>query len=64
MVDGLTDGPELRGGDHLALHQATGGLLAIGQRAFDGGALALRQGGQNLGALVVFQVLDDVGGVI
>ena len=64
MIDGLADRPELRRGHHLALHQAPGGLILIGQGGFNRGPFQLGHGGQHLGAFVILQIVDDVGRVV
>jgi hypothetical protein len=64
VVDGLAHGPELRRGQELALHQAAGRLVLVGQAGLDRRAVALVHGGQHLGALALVQVVDDVGGVV
>ena len=64
VVNGLAHRPELRRGHHLALHQAPGSLILVGQGGFDSGAFQLRHGSQNLGSLVILQIVDDVGCII
>ena len=64
MVDGLADGPELRRGQHLALHQPSGGLVVIGQGVFDAGPIDVGHLRQHLAAHVGLQVVDHVGGVV
>ncbi len=64
VINRLADGPEFRRGQELALHQAAGGLVLVGQRRLDGRAIGLAHGRQHLEALGFVQVVDDVGGVV
>jgi len=64
VVDGLANGPELGCGQHLALHQAAGGLVLVGQAALDGRPVVGVHRRQHLGALLALQVVDDVGRVV
>ena len=64
VVEGLADGPELGRGGDLALHQAAGGLVLVGERGLDGRPVDVGQGRQHLGALVGLQVLHQVDGVV
>ena len=64
VVDGLADGPERRHRDELGLHPPAGGVFRIVQAALERGALGRRQLLEDVGLLVLRQVLQDVDGVV
>ena len=65
MVDGLSDVPERGRDDHLALHQATGGILRIGQRLFDRDPVDVGQRTKDrTGLRLIVQIFDQVNDVV
>ena len=64
IVDDLADRPKLGDGDEVALHQATGGLLAIGERFLDGRPVVGLHRPQHRALLIFLQVLDQGDGVV
>ncbi len=59
IVDDLADVPMLRHRDQVALHQAAGGFLAIGERFLDRRAVVGLHRPQHRALLVLLEVLDD-----
>ena len=58
-VDDLADRPMLGHRDEVALHQAAGGFLGIGERFLDRGAVVGVERAQHGALLVLLDVLDD-----
>ena len=63
-VDGLADVPERGHGHQLALHEAAGAVLGVGQALLDEGALTGGYGLQHLLLFGLVQFLDDLDGVV
>ena len=64
VVDGLAHRPERRQRDQLALHQAAGAILGIGQAFRDAGPLLAGDRVENLLALRIVEVLEHGDGVV
>ena len=64
VVDRLPDRPERRHGDELGLHQPTGRVLRIVERALQGDALGRRQLVEDLGLVLLVEALEDRDGVV
>ena len=64
MVDGLAHGPEGRQRDQLALHQAAGAVLRIGQAFRDAGPLLAGDRIEDFLALRVVEVFENGDGVV
>ncbi len=64
VVDGLAHGPVLRHRDHLALHQASGGILGIAQRLFDRDPVHGRQRVEDRLLLRLFEILEKVDDIV
>ena len=63
-INRLSNVPMIRCHDQLALHQATGGFLGIGQRLFDHDAVVVVQSVQNGFGLWIVEVFDQVDNVV
>ena len=63
-VDGLPDGPERRHGDELRGHPPAGGFLRIVEPALERDALRVGKAGENLLAVFLVEVGDDLDGVV
>ena len=59
MVDGLAHRPEFRRREHLALHEAAGGLFLEGEAMFERGAVLRGDLRQDLVAAFLVQVFQD-----
>ena len=64
VVDGLAHGPERRQRDQLALHQAAGAVLGMGEACRDAGPLLARDRVEDLLALRVVEVLQHGDGIV
>ena len=64
IVDRLTDRPELRRGDEVALHQTAGAVLGVGQALLDGRALGQRQRLEQSDLLVFVEIAEDLDRVV
>ena len=64
VVDGLPNRPEYRRRHEGALHQAAGGFLVEGQRAFDGRAVGRRDLGENARLPVFLEIVQKEGRVV
>ena len=60
IVDGLPNRPERRHGDEIGLHDAAGRVLGIFEAPLDGRPLEGRKLGENVGLVLLVQILDDV----
>ena len=63
-VDDVADRPVIGHRDQLALHQAAGGFLRVGQRLLDRGAIVGVQRAQHRALVRFLHVLDDRDGVV
>lgn len=63
-VDHLADGPERRGLDQLAPHEAAGGVFRVAQRLLDRGALHRVEGAEELALELPVQILDQIDDVV
>ncbi len=64
VVDGVSDGPVLGRDHHLALHQASGGILGIGQRLLDRDPVDHVQRLENGFLPVLVEIFDDIDDVV
>ena len=60
VVDGLPHRPEGRHGDEIGLHDAAGGVLGIFEASLDGRPLEGGKLGEDVGLVLLVQILDDV----
>ena len=60
IVDGLPHRPERRHGDEIGLHDAAGRVLGIFEAPLDGRPLEGRKLGEDVGLVLLVQVLDEV----
>ena len=63
-VDRLPDRPERRHGDELRRHPPAGGILRIVEAALERDALGVGKAGENLLAVFLVEVGDDLDGVV
>ena len=64
IVDGLPHRPERRHGDEIGLHDAAGRVFRIFEAALERDALEMRKLGEDVGLLVLVEVLEQIDGFV